>query len=86
MGRGKTNVTSSVAQEQEECKESESDSPCPPRVPDKGIRCAGQKRMSRLLWLHDFFRVYESARSKKQFLGYTGHCNSRLEHSCLKVL
>jgi hypothetical protein len=66
MGREETNVTLSVEQEQEECKELELVSPGPPKVPDKAIRCAGRKRTSRLLWLHEFFRVYECARSKNK--------------------
>ena len=36
-------------------------------MPDKGIRCAVRKGSSRLLWLHEFFRVYEAARSKNKF-------------------
>ena len=32
---------------------------CPPRLPDKGIRCAGRNCTSRLLWLHEFFIVKE---------------------------
>ena len=36
-------------------------------MPDKGIRCAVRKRTSRLLWLHEFFHVHESARSKNKF-------------------
>ena len=82
MGREQTNMTASGGQELVECKESEpvtpsppqlrdqgieSGTPCPPPVPDKGIRCAGRKRTSRLLWLHEFFRVYEIARSKNKF-------------------
>jgi hypothetical protein len=67
MGRVETNVTLSVGQEQEECKELESGSPGPQQVPDKAIMCAGRKRTSRLLWLHECFRVYECARSKNKF-------------------
>jgi hypothetical protein len=64
---GKPNDSTSVGLEQEEHKDVESDSIVPPRLPDKGIRCAVRKRTSRLLWLHEFFRVYESARSKNKF-------------------
>jgi hypothetical protein len=39
----------------------------PPRVPDKGIRCAGRNRTSRLLWLHEYFRAYERAHTKNKF-------------------
>ena len=68
MGRVETNATFSVAHEQEECKELESGSVRAPEVvPDKAIRCAGRKRTARLLWLHEFFRVYECARSKNKF-------------------
>jgi hypothetical protein len=67
MEREETNVTLSTEQEQDESKELELVSLVPPRVPDKAIRCAGRKRTSRLLWLHEFFRVYECARSKNKF-------------------
>jgi hypothetical protein len=38
-----------------------------PPSPDKGIRCAVRNRTSRLLWLHEFFRVYENAHTKHKF-------------------
>jgi len=53
--------------EQEGEKEGDDVNACPPPAPDKGIRCAGRKRTSRLLWLHEFFRVYERAHTKKKF-------------------
>lgn len=65
--RGITNASTSGVLEQEEDKDVEVESNVPPRLPDKGIRCAVRKRTSRLLWLHEFFRVYESARSKNKF-------------------
>ena len=34
---------------------------------EQGIRCAGRNRTSRLLWLHEYFRVYERAHSKNKF-------------------
>ena len=68
LGREETNATVSVALEQEEYKELESGSVRAPEVvPDKAIRCAGRKRTARLLWLHEFFRVYECARTKNKF-------------------
>ena len=65
--RGKANASTSVVLEQEEHQHQELEMIVPPRLPDKGIRCAVRKRTSRLLWLHEFFRVYEAARSKNKF-------------------
>jgi hypothetical protein len=56
---GEPNASSTGVQEQEEDIDVELESIVPPRLPDKGIRCAVRKRTSRLLWLHEFFRVYE---------------------------
>jgi hypothetical protein len=41
------------------------DLPREPRLPDKCIKCAGRKRTSRLLWLHEFYIVYGNQRKKK---------------------
>ena len=41
--------------------------PCPPRGPDKGLKCAGRARTSRLLWLHEFFIVYGNANRKHKY-------------------
>jgi hypothetical protein len=65
--RGKSNAAAIVVQEQEKHKDVESASIVHPLVPDKGIRCAVRKGTSRLLWLHEFFRVYEAAGSKNKF-------------------
>ena len=35
-----------------------------PRGPDKGLKCAGRHRTSRLLWLHEYFVVYENGNRK----------------------
>jgi hypothetical protein len=39
---------------------------CMPRGPDKGIKCAGRHRTSRLLWLHEYFVVYENGNRKQK--------------------
>jgi hypothetical protein len=36
-----------------------------PRVPEDGLRCAGRKGATRLLWLHEFFVVREGTRTKR---------------------
>ena len=41
--------------------------PRPPRGPDKGLKCAGRTRTSRLLWLHEFFIVYGNANRKQKY-------------------
>ncbi len=41
------------------------DLPREPRLPNKCIKCAGRKRTSRLLWLHEFHIVYGNQRKKK---------------------
>jgi hypothetical protein len=45
-------------------------SPRSPRLPDKCIKCAGRKRTSRLLWLHEFFIVNGNHRKKTNPLVY----------------
>ena len=44
--------------------------PRSPRLPDKCIKCAGSKRTSRLLWLHEFFIVNGNHRKKTNPLVY----------------
>jgi hypothetical protein len=44
--------------------------PRSPRLPDKCIKCAGRKRTSRLLWLHEFFIVNGNHRKKTNPLVY----------------
>ena len=41
-----------------------------PRLPDKCIKCAGRKRTSRLLWLHEFYIVNGNKRKKTNPLVY----------------
>ncbi len=42
----------------------------PQHLPDKCIKCAGRKRSSRLLWLHEFFIVNGNHRKKTNPLVY----------------
>ncbi len=65
--RAKAKGTKSIVAEQVQGNEVGPQINNPPRVPDKGIRCAGRNRTSRLLWLHEYFRVYERAHSKNTF-------------------
>jgi hypothetical protein len=37
-----------------------------PRGPDKGLKCAGRHRTSRLLWRHEYFIVYENGNRKQK--------------------
>jgi hypothetical protein len=38
--------------------------PVVPRLPDKCLKCAGRKRTSMLLWLHEFYIVFGNQRKK----------------------
>ncbi len=84
--RVKVKATKSFVAEQVEGNEVVPQINNPPRVPDKGIRCAGRNRTSRLLWLHEYFRIYERAHSKNKIRIYTRHCNSWWAVSCRKEL